>query len=172
MSAHYSQPLARLGKCDSDRSADKNMKKKRPKGITVLSVYLLVTSVLSINDILNPDTKVIMANHIITGLPVDVHYVIHIGLGIAIAIGLWRLKKWAALLFLFYNMIGAGLILINLVLIQKETLLLAGWKDYDGLLHGFRMMQAIALVIIFLLTVWLLAYRRHFSTKTLTEAEQ
>ena len=112
-----------------------------------------------------------MANHVLDGATVNVYYAITIGVGIAIAIGLWLLKKWGLILFFLNNAFGACLIIFNMALVQKETLLLVGCKNYDGLVGGYRTMQAVALVLLFLLTIWGLAYRRHFNTQILINAE-
>lgn len=138
------------------------MKLKCPKGILILALFTLVASISSIKYVFNPQGKLAFCNFILQGEMFRVYYIFIIGLGIFVSIGLFLLKKWAYVIFIFQQLLFIILVICNILFTEKSTLLKAGWKDSEQLLSGYRLVMCIAVLIGVAFIIWVTSYRRYF----------
>ena len=138
------------------------MKRKCPKGILILALFTLVASLASITYLLKPDCKLALCNYVLQGAIFRIYYIFIIGLGIAVSIGLFLLKKWAFVIFLIEQVFFLLVAIYNILFTERNALLRAGWKDSEHLLPGYKVLMCVAIFLGIALIVWASCYRKYF----------
>ncbi len=142
------------------------MSHKRPKGIIILSLVLLLFSLSLIPSLFRATPDSVVFNFIIQEPFEQLYLTFFIGLGIAVSIGLFFLKRWSYIVFLVTRALEILLGILNILLTKRNTLLQAGWDNSDLLLPIFKSGIFIAILMEVALIIWIVCYRRYF-----TEAE-
>lgn len=138
------------------------MKFKCPKGILILVLFVLFANIISIKHIFYAQGKLVFCNFILQGELLRLYYILTISINIFISIGLLFLKRWAYVIFMLQNFFFILLSICNILFIEKSTLILAGWKDYEQLLSGYKFVMCFAILISITLIIWIASYRKYF----------
>ena len=137
------------------------MKLKCPKGIFVLVIFILVTSLLSIKYVLS-DGNLIFFGFLLQGPIFQLYYLLITSLGVVTAIGLFLLKRWAFFVFLAENIFYICMFIVNSLFTTKDILLKVGWKDVENLLCLYQASMIVAVFLCIIFIGWIFFYRRYF----------
>ena len=139
-----------------------NTNNNRPKGITLLAALTMIAALIALPELFNEEGHIIVFGALLKGIAFKLFYSFSLTINFTLAIGIYKLRNWAYYGFLCYNGFFLILFLINIFLINKEVLMLAGWKDAEGLVTNFRSLTCIFIFIITTLIFWIYRYRQYF----------
>lgn len=135
------------------------MKSTIPKGLIILAVIMIISSVWSILSIARSDSHLIFFGQVLSGLSFKTYYA---GLSIAnviIAVGLLYRRRWSYIGFLIISAWCAFVAIVNICVTTNDTLIQSGWKHNFS---SFRTIQGLCVIMIAIMTFWLFRYRRQF----------
>ncbi len=140
------------------------MKIKCPKGLLALSLLTLLSSLASFRYVFSGG-QIFVAGILLEGMAFKIYYSVIASTGVACSVGIFLLKRWAFILFLIENIIWELISILNILVVTRSDLLMAGWKDSDDLLSGYRGLMIIAMFIGLIYIVWALSYKNYFRKK-------
>lgn len=137
------------------------MKSNIPKGLMILSIFLMISCVFSIRYLLRPDANMIFLGHILSGLSFKLYYAGLLSINFIIAIGLLFRHRWSYVGYFIISAWGIFGAIINVFFTTNDMLLESGWKLVDNL-PSFQMVQWLIVVVVLLMAFWLFCYRSQF----------
>lgn len=141
------------------------MKNKCPKGILILAIIYFISSLMSIEYIFT-DSNIIFFGFVLQGIWFKIYYALIVLFGIAIPIGLYGLKRWAFIIFIYKNIFFIIMFIVNMIFVTKTILLQAGWINSNNLIFTYRFIMAIGVLLSSLMVIWIISYKRYFAKVT------
>jgi len=163
---HQTVSVRNLASTDTGRYGIE-MSTNTPKGFLVLSLYLLGCGVYSIKHLFFPINDWILLNTVLKGFEFYLMNSLYAILGISIGTGLLFKKKWAYMLFMVSQVGFIILFIGNILVIENQTLMEAGWKNIERLetLTVYKVLSVLMIIFQVILMLWAKKYKALFFEK-------
>jgi uncharacterized membrane protein YciS (DUF1049 family) len=137
---------------------------RRPKGLIVFAVLLLLAFLSSIFNLFEQNPYFISFGRVISGSAYITISLLQIIFGCAIAIGIMKIKRWAYLGYFYSSGYYIASLFANILLVDDKLLLSAGWSFKNSIMTGYRIVMLAGILFVLGLCLWLYRYRRLFSS--------
>ena len=134
----------------------------RPKGLTILSVFTFLAAIIGIPKLFNADSSFILFGFLFEGMHYDILQSIIILINIVLAIGIFKIHRWSYYGFLYFNAFFIIAFIFNILLVNNDILIRAGWDNQNDIVHRFRMVDIGSIIIVLLYSSWIYHYRQFF----------
>ncbi|MBM4297044.1 MAG: hypothetical protein FJ143_04825 [Deltaproteobacteria bacterium] len=136
--------------------------RNRPKGIATFFWLCLILVLLGLADLLQSNQSVLILGKPVGGLILKFYEILAVASFVIVLMGLFQLRRWAYLAFMWMNAAGLVMVVGNIFLVSDVALAEVGITEAK-MFYGWSAFHVLILVF---LSIWMFAYRGYFDSSS------